>query len=69
MVVVRFKRAVYSERYDACGPGDLLRCDEAFARHVVHDLGAAEYVQPMPQASAAPAPIVRRRRSPAAETR
>ena len=59
MVVVRFKRAVFSEQYDACAPGDILRCDEAFARHVVHNLAAAEYVQ-----APVPAAVKRARKAP-----
>lgn len=67
MVVVRFKRTVFSARYGSCGPGDLLRCDEAFARHVVSDLTAAEYVEPaasVPPVSP-PARSARRRASAA----
>jgi hypothetical protein len=60
MVVVRFKRVVFSHRYGSCAPGELLRCDEAFARHVVHDLAAAEYVE-APRLVAPPVPPKRRR--------
>ncbi len=41
---VKFHRLVMSPVYGDCGPGDLLRCDDTFARHVVDDLGAAIYV-------------------------
>ena len=46
MVQIEFDRLIVSEQYGACGPGDVVRCDEDFARHCVITLGAARYVHP-----------------------
>lgn len=45
MKQVRFTRLVISPTYGNCDAGDVIRCSDAFARHVVDDLKAAEYVQ------------------------
>ena len=66
LVQVRIKGLVVTSRYGALSSGDLLRTDAAFARHLVEDCGAAEYVKPaQPVAEqAAPKP---RARKPKAE--
>lgn len=53
-VRVRFKQLVVSPAYGNCGPGDVVVCDPGFARHVVDDLGCAEYLEK----PVAPAPKV-----------
>ena len=36
------------------GPGDTLRCDEAFARHLVEEARCAKYIDAPPPAEPAP---------------
>lgn len=47
LVQVRIKRLVITQRYGTLSSNDLLRTDAAFARHLVEDCAAAEYVQPI----------------------
>ncbi len=51
---VKFKQLVVSPAYGNCGPGDVIACDPSFARHVVEELGCAEYLEK----AAAPAEVV-----------
>lgn len=51
---VKFKQLVVSPVYGNCGPGDVIACDSSFARHVVEDLGCAEYLEK----ASAPADVV-----------
>lgn len=44
MVKVRIKGTVITDRYGAMGTGDILATDEAYAKHLVVDCMAAEYV-------------------------
>ncbi len=47
MPSVRFNDLVISPTYGDCPAGSILKnCSEAFARHVVDELGKAEYLQP-----------------------
>jgi hypothetical protein len=41
---VKIKGLVVTSRYGALSSGDLLRTDAAFAKHLVEDCAAAEYV-------------------------
>ena len=41
---LRITRTVVTSRYGALAPGDLLRTDAAFARHLVEDCAAAQYI-------------------------
>lgn len=49
---VKFHQLVISPVYGNCGPGDIVRCDDLFAQHVVDDLKCAVYVD-VPQVQAA----------------
>lgn len=76
MVRIRMTKLVISPVYGNCAPGSIVACGEAFARHVVEDLGAAEYlaapVAPAvveAPASAAAAPSVPSADEPAAPKR
>jgi hypothetical protein len=44
LVTIKIKGLVVTSRYGALQSGDLLRTDAAFARHLVEDCAAAEYV-------------------------
>ena len=44
VVRIRFQKLVISTVYGNLAPGSILACSEAFARHCVEDLGAAEYL-------------------------
>ena len=62
MVTIRFFRPVFSPQYGTFGEGDLLRTGEAFARHCVGEIKAAEYVEAaLPPAKVAPQPARARR--------
>ena len=43
---LRITRTVVTSRYGALAPGDMLRTDAAFARHLVEDCAAAKYIHP-----------------------
>lgn len=45
LVQVKIKGTVVTSRYGALSTGDLLRTDAAFAKHLVEECGAAEYVK------------------------
>lgn len=45
LVQLRIKRTIDTSRYGAMSSGDILRTDAAYARHLVEDLGAAEYAK------------------------
>lgn len=52
--IIKFKRLVISPTYGNCGPGDVVRgCSDAFARHCVEELKAAEYMD-APDRSSSP---------------
>ena len=51
---IRITRTVVTPRYGALAPGDLLRTDAAFARHLVEDCAAAKYIPRAPQSPAQP---------------
>jgi len=44
MVRIKFLNLVISPVYGNCAPGDIVACDEAFARHCVVDLRCASYL-------------------------
>lgn len=69
MVKIRFKRLVISPRYGSCGPGDVVRCDEAFAAHCVKDLNSAEYIFSAPLEKVMSEHNTRRNRSEGAKRR
>ena len=53
LVTVKIKGLVNTSRYGALSSGDLLRTDPEFAKHLVEECGAGEYVtgkaaDPMP---------------------
>lgn len=48
LVTIRIKGLCNTSRYGALSSGDLLRTDAAFARHLVEDIAAAEYVKQKP---------------------
>lgn len=48
MVRIKFTNLVISPRYGNCAPGDIVSCDESFARHCVNDLGCAVYLDAFP---------------------
>jgi len=54
---------VSTSRYGTLSNGDLLRTDAAFARHLVEDCAAAEYIQPSTTAEEKPAPVKRTRKT------
>lgn len=53
MVQIKFKRFGANSAFGGFAPGDKMRCGEAMARHLVEEVGVAEYVQP-PAVPAAP---------------
>ena len=57
LVTVKIKGLVTTSRYGALSTGDLLRTDAAFAKHLVEDCAAADYVNKpdaVPETPAAP---------------
>ena len=44
MILVRIKGMVTTSQYGTLSDGTLLRTNEAFAKHLVEDASAAEYV-------------------------
>jgi hypothetical protein len=44
LVELKITATVITSRYGSLGPGDLLRTDAAFARHLVEECSAARYV-------------------------
>lgn len=44
LVQVRIKGTVVTHRYGTLSSGDVLRTDAAFAKHLVEDCSAAEYL-------------------------
>lgn len=58
MELVKIKGTVITNQYGTLSDGDLLRCSPEFAKHLVNDCNAAEYVKakevepaPEPEAS------------------
>jgi hypothetical protein len=50
LVRVKITATVITSRYGALGPGDFLRTDAAYAKHLVEECSAAKYVTtPTPQ--------------------
>lgn len=47
LIQVKIKGTVVTQRYGTLTSGDLLRTDVEFAKHLVEDCGAAEYMQPV----------------------
>jgi hypothetical protein len=65
LVTVKIKGSVITSRYGALSTGDLLRTDAAFAKHLVEDCAAADYVNQPDTAPATPAaPEPKRTRKP-----
>ena len=48
LIEIKITALVVTARYGALSPGDLLRTDAAFARHLVEDCAAAKYQDPRP---------------------
>lgn len=64
LVTVKIRGVVTTARYGTLVSGDLLRTDSEFARHLVDDCNAAEYVNAQPAAEMEAAPPVRVKRKP-----
>lgn len=67
MVQIKFKTFGATSAGGAFAPGDIMRCSEALADHLVNEAKCAVYVQPKPQAeqidtAEADKPAVRRGR-------
>lgn len=45
MELVKIKGTVITNQYGTLSDGDLLRCSPEFAKHLVNDCNAAEYVK------------------------
>ncbi len=45
MVKVKIKGTVITQQYGALSDGDILTTSEAFAKHLVDDCNAAEYIK------------------------
>lgn len=45
MELVKIKGTVITNQYGTLSDGDLLRCSHEFAKHLVNDCNAAEYVK------------------------
>ncbi len=58
LVRVKIKGIVVTPQYGTLSPGDELRTDPTFARHLVEDCNAAEYLDASPAASTDKAPAV-----------
>ncbi len=54
-VDVKMRGMVHTTRYGTLNTGDILRTDADFAKHLVEDCGAAEYVDAQPQGEKMPA--------------
>lgn len=48
MARIQFTRLVISPTYGNCGPGDIVQCSEAFARHCVEGIESAVYLDAPP---------------------
>ena len=46
MITVKITGTVITQRYGALSAGDIVRTDEAFARHLVEDCHAGKYLEP-----------------------
>jgi hypothetical protein len=51
LVRVKIKGIVVTPHYGTLSPGDELRASPAFARHLVEDCNAAEYIDAQPAAT------------------
>lgn len=58
LVQVRIRGIVSTGPYGTLQTGDVLRTDAAFARHLVEDCAAAEYVQTPQEAPQADQPTI-----------
>jgi hypothetical protein len=52
MIAVKITGTVITQRYGTLTAGDIVRTDEAFARHLVEDCAAAKYLEVAPTAIA-----------------
>lgn len=64
-VAVKIRGIVATTQHGELGPGDVLYTDAAFARHLVEDCAAAEYVAPPQQDEAKSARAKRKAKEPA----
>lgn len=55
-VQVKILGTAVTHRYGTLSAGDILRTDAAFAKHLVEDCAAAEYISQPAPAEAAPEP-------------
>lgn len=63
LIQVRITGLISTTRYGNLQPGDLLRTDAAFARHLVEDCAAAEYITVTASATTPPAPDTKPKRA------
>ena len=56
MAQIKFKKFGANSAFGGFAPGDRMRVGETMARHLVEEIGVAEYVQP-PAAPVAPAEV------------
>lgn len=60
MVQVRFIKFGANSAFGGFAPGDMLRCSEALAKHLVEEVGCAQYAEtktePAPAAESEPKP-------------
>lgn len=71
LVQVRIKGMVVTAQYGSLSSGDVLRTTPAFAKHLVEDCAAAEYINPVvedkPLEKKEPEPAVEKEPEPAVE--
>ncbi len=67
LVQLKILKTIVSSQYGALSYGDVLRCGEAYARHLVEDLAAAKYLTAH-AAPSQPAATRKRRGKPSKES-
>lgn len=55
LVAIKIKGIVVTSRYGTLSSGDVLRTDAAFAKHLVEECQAGEYLKPQPAEASNPA--------------
>lgn len=56
-MIVKFKTSGSNSAFGSFSPGDVLRCGDDLARHLVEEAGVAEYVTQNASAALAAAPV------------
>lgn len=64
IVELKILKTIVSSQFGALSYGDVLRCGEAYARHLVEDLAAAKYVNQQPTHQLTPPAVTRKGRIP-----